>query len=84
MDDFISRTAAKEAIHDKVVSASTVVRMWNILNGVPAVDVAPVIHGRWIDIPDKPEWDQKMCSVCGDYRCCQGNYCSNCGAKMDE
>lgn len=44
----------------------------------------PVVHGRWIDIPDKPEWDQKMCSVCGDYRCCQGNYCPNCGAKMED
>ena len=48
-----------------------------------AVDAAPVVHGRWMNIPDKPEWDQKMCSVCGDYFCCQVNYCPNCGAKMD-
>ena len=47
------------------------------------VDAVPVVHGRWIDIPDKPEWDQKMCSVCGDYFCCQNNYCPNCGAKME-
>ena len=40
-------------------------------------------HGRWMNIPDKPEWGQKMCSVCGDYFCCQANYCPNCGAKMD-
>lgn len=49
----------------------------------PAVDAVPVVHGRWVDIPDKPEWDQKMCSVCGDYFCCQINHCPNCGAKMD-
>jgi hypothetical protein len=55
----------------------------NAVEEVNAVDAAPVVHGRWIDIPDKPEWDQKMCSICGDYRCCQGNYCPNCGAKMD-
>ena len=44
----------------------------------------PVVHAQWIDIPDKPEWDQKMCSICGDYFCCQNNYCPNCGAKMDK
>ena len=55
----------------------------NAVEEVNAVDTAPVVHGRWIDIPDKPEWDQKMCSICGDYRCCYGNYCPNCGAKMD-
>lgn len=53
------------------------------LNAIPTVDAAPVVHGRWIDIPDKPEWDQKACSVCGDYFCCQNNFCPNCGAKMD-
>ena len=42
-----------------------------------------VVHGQWINILDKHEWDQKMCSVCGDYFCCQVNYCPNCGAKMD-
>lgn len=54
-----------------------------LLEREPVVDAMPVIHGRWIDIPDKPEWDQKECSVCGDYFCCQENYCPNCGAKMD-
>lgn len=43
-----------------------------------------IAHGRWIDIPNKQEWDQKMCSVCGEYFCCQDNYCPNCGAKMDD
>ena len=55
----------------------------DVLSMLPAVDAVPVVHGRWIDIPDKSEWDQKMCSVCGDYFCCQNNYCPACGAKMD-
>lgn len=84
MDDLISRAAAIEAIYNsmrygegyKAVCARAIER-------IPAVDAVPVVHGRWIDIPDKPEWDQKMCSICGDYFCCQGNYCPNCGAKMD-
>lgn len=54
------------------------------IEDLQAVDVAPIVHGRWIDIPNKQEWDQKMCSVCGDYFCCQNNYCPNCGAMMKE
>ena len=84
MDDLISRTAAIEAIYNsmrygegyKAVCARAIER-------IPAVDAVPVVHARWIDIPDKPEWDQKMCSICGDYFCCQNNYCPKCGARMD-
>ena len=47
------------------------------------VEYVKVRHARWEPIPDKPEWDQKQCSLCKDYFCCQGNYCPNCGAKMD-
>lgn len=77
MEDLISRAAAKEAIHDKIVSASTVVRMWNILDSVPAVDAVSVVHARWTD-------DDK-CSECGQYiyHGDMRNYCPNCGAKMD-
>jgi len=55
-----------------------------VIESAPTLDVIPIVHGQWINIPDKPEWDQKMCSICGDYFCCQGNYCPNCGAKMDK
>ena len=48
-------------------------------------DVAPVVHGRWIDMressKDVPEC---KCSECG---CViiglEKNYCPNCGAMMD-
>ena len=48
-----------------------------------AVDAVPVVHVQWVDIPNYPQWDQKMCSACGNYFCCQNSYCPNCGAKMD-
>ena len=55
----------------------------------PAADVAPVVHGRWIDaypdIEQNPMFMYGICSECGFE---QGiskylNYCPNCGAKMD-
>lgn len=53
------------------------------LDDAEVVDAAPVVHGRWIKLREASEWDQKRCSVCGEVCCCQGNYCMNCGAKMD-
>ena len=51
---------------------------------IPAADVAPVVHGRWI-------YDEKAqrpyCSVCKRHFYGATNspmsYCPNCGAKMD-
>ena len=50
---------------------------------LPAADVAPVVHGKWVN--------GCQCSVCGDRHGPYNsrhrpyyNYCPNCGAKMDE
>ena len=53
----------------------------NIMD-IPAADVAPVRHGRWIASHD----EFCACSICKYpvYVCWnQTNYCPNCGAKMD-
>lgn len=55
------------------------------VDAIPAADVAPVRHGRWV--PTKAPFMNECedCSVCG-YRTVWGhryNYCPNCGAKMD-
>ena len=39
-----------------------------------------VKHGRWIKQGDN-SWE---CSVCHEISCCNGNYCVDCGARMDE
>ena len=47
----------------------------------PTVD--PVNHGHWIESLD--HYDRYMCSACGHLTNTESdNYCSNCGAKMDE
>lgn len=50
---------------------------------LPAADVAPVVHGQWVDngIPDSI---LNGCSVCG-FTCGSSSffYCPKCGAWMD-
>ena len=66
--------------------------------GAPTIEFAPMGHGRWIKLSEAfesdqkgrwvqlreaLEWDRKECSVCGERCYFPGNYCPNCGAKMD-
>lgn len=52
---------------------------------IPAADVAPVRHGRWLcgdyydigDVCSECDWDSQMTHP--SYR-----YCPNCGARMDD
>jgi len=50
----------------------------------PAVDAAPVVHGRWVISPGSP-WPIGDCSVCGERHIGTNfaKYCPNCGARMD-
>ena len=56
------------------------------IKAIPATDVVPVQHGRWMLKRHKifgNSYDY-MCSVCGcDYALAEYNYCPHCGAKMD-
>lgn len=67
------------------------------LKNVPAADVAPVVHGKWIPHSEKSReyigtvlihvmYDYWLCDTCG-YRVENGqptyNFCPKCGAKMD-
>lgn len=65
-----------------------------VIDNAPTADVAPVVHGRWIDMQDDDTTEGMWrCSACGDDRYfdfmvtnpidCGCYYCSNCGAKMD-
>lgn len=57
------------------------------LDRVPVVDAVPVKHGYWIFNPkDAIEMTFTLlkCSECGAESADGGNYCPNCGARMDE
>ena len=83
MDDLISRAAllndlsycAPELWQDEEYIKAKIIKQ-------PAVDAAPVVHGRWKTVLN-PFWDAK-CSECG-YAKKNGwewRFCPNCGAKM--
>lgn len=57
-----------------------------MLEKLPAADVAPVIRGRWAHLGG----DEWCCSACGFVITTEGSwdkptkkYCEDCGAKMD-
>lgn len=63
-----------------------------ILDDIPATDVAPVVHGRWDDSGRYtfPSGNTAVrCTNCGcaltesEYRLNNWNYCPVCGARMD-
>ena len=101
-NDLISRAAAIEAFDDERVdryygdvSPESVIK---VIESIPAVDVAPVVHGRWIEttIPANTTGhggvgqDKKKGRLCSNCKCafdavllwCD-SFCPNCGAKMD-
>lgn len=60
---------------------------------LPAVDAAPVVHGRWIEKQEATSWcDDDVfvfyeCSVCHDQDGIYSDkfsYCPNCGARMNK
>lgn len=88
MSDYIEREAVLS--HYKKCSFAMVKAVIAYIEDLPAVDVAPVRHGKW-------EWrvlrnelyPRPLCSLCGDEPWRRSNhvsdlprYCPHCGAKM--
>ena len=75
------------------ISAEAKAKMTRWLNKAPAVDVRPVVRGKWIDRDDKYYgWNMWACSACGEeFVLTEGtpdmneyHFCPNCGAMMEE
>lgn len=92
MSDLIRRSKLLDSLPKNDTVLSLDVR--KIVLDAPAVDAAPVVHGRWIGEADgyadgELVYDVWNCSRC-DYCIDDGtdnpellpNYCPNCGAKM--
>lgn len=54
-----------------------------IIENIPAADVQPVRHGRWLLKFDGDIYEYRECSKCGNTGSCETPYCAQCGARMD-
>jgi rubrerythrin len=82
MDDLISRAYVLAEYDRQHQGPPGLAR--KIMEDAPAVDAAPVVHGKWIISPGCL-WSIGDCSVCGEQHIGTNaaKYCPNCGAKMD-
>ena len=87
MDEYIKREAALMKLMQDGCSAKNL----QSISDMPGADVAPVVHGHWIEQEDGNLDTYYTCSSCKeDFDLIAGtpcenlyNYCPNCGAKMD-
>ena len=89
MSEYIEREALKEMFssENKPLEAT----ICSVIDAVPAADVAPVVHGRWIEAKlngmSLYPFGQKMCNVCGQIMPSRWEtmppFCYGCGALMD-
>lgn len=54
----------------------------NSIENAPSVEVAPVMHGRWVCVDTDTE-QFFLCNRCKKKEYWESNYCPECGAKMD-
>ena len=89
MAEYIDREKAKRLLHIEYAYAAE-----QLLDEIPAADVAPVVRGQWEKEPSSYwRWTSSgavavtrttyRCGLCGRGTAVKSNYCPNCGAKMD-
>lgn len=80
MTEYIEREAAIEAAKhawSKGLEPSQYIEI------IPAADVEPVNHGRWLCVDTDAE-QFFLCNRCKKKEYWESDYCPNCGARMDE
>lgn len=92
MTEYIDREAAIAAIMSEPPDAHYPHWYADKIKSIPAADVAPVRHGRWICI--RKGYGEYECSVChgedsdcsdyyGTHVVTEQDFCPHCGARMD-
>ena len=86
MAEYIEREALLKSIMDDTTPLSLAM-VYRHIHSTPTADVAPVVHGRWIEKSAPACKLYFECSHCGAHEnkhtAVRGYYCWRCGAKMD-
>ena len=89
MAEYIKKEDIEQKIQDglnNLVLGHDAIEVLGMIYEMPAADVAPVRHGRWIEHAKYTFGVMYDCSICDNLILDNGhswNYCPNCGAKMD-
>lgn len=84
MDEYIERgtAIAKLTALEVTKPSATMADARRLLADMPAADVAPVVHGRWLYVDTDTE-HFFLCNRCKKKEFLKSNYCRSCGARMD-
>ena len=86
MAEYIKREDAVNAVMAaKWVDGSDGAMAMEIVASLPAANVAPVVHGRWVTHyrSGTPVAEGYVSTCCDMWNNRKSDYCPNCGAKMD-
>ena len=87
--EYIDRALLRESFNEVLPDFWGVMQgeeIFAVIDSIVPADVAPVVHGEWLETNDK---NKKKCSRCrvihliAQYPAGNIDYCPNCGAKMD-
>ena len=85
MAEYIKKEDIEQKIQDglnNLVLGHDAIEVLGMIYEMPAADVAPVRHGRWLCVDTDTE-QFFLCNRCKKKEYWESNYCPNCGAKMD-
>lgn len=81
---------ADETTQTGVDTINTLDRITDYIESLPAADVQPVKHGKWIYVGSVRSWDEIKCSACNSAFSTEDrdlilnwDFCPHCGARMD-
>lgn len=87
MADYIDRGSIMRTAH---ILRPEDKELMSAISSIPAADVAPVRHGRWIKTIEENEDEDYpirnilyICSECKTRELSERNYCPCCGSRMD-
>ena len=93
MAEYIDRERLKQVFWGACKNCLSEDDIADLIDEMPAADVAPVVHGKFIElnIDDEMKPSEFQCSVCGHTEELfmitpeelEWKYCPHCGAKMD-